>query len=336
MSQLSPLAEQVLAGGNRQLQVLAAQGLLPLVPAELVPLQVALARGSDGEVADIATRSLLAQAPDTLTPFLSEEADADVLRFFATESTHPAVLEAIIRRRNVPRDLLADLAPRLGPELQEVLILRQDAIVEHPEILQRLEQNPQLTQYSVRRILEYREHLLPRARQIAAAIEAIPALADPEVFNAVEEARNAPGSGEKDETLGLNEGQIRSLPVPVRLKLARGAPRLLRSILIKDNSSLVVLAVMESNPLSEQEVEQFAASRAVIDEVLEYISRKNDWVRKYQVRLNLVSNPRLQSGIAIRLMSGLSVRDLRNLSRDRNIPDAVRNQAMRLYRVKST
>lgn len=335
MTQLSALGQQVLSDGNRQLQLLAAQGLLPLAPQELIPLQVALARSGDAEIADAAVRSLQAQPPATLTSYIAEEADADALRFFAVEATHPAVLEAILRRRNVPRDLLADLAPRLGPDLQEILILRQDAIIELPEILSRLEQNPQLSPYTVRRILEYREHLLPRAREVAAAIEAIPALADPDVVLAVEEAATQPGEGEKDEQLGLNEGQIRSLPVPVRLKLARGAPRTLRAILIKDNSPMVTTAVMESNPLSDQEIEFFAGSRAVIDGVLEYIARKAEWVRKYQVRLNLVTNPRLQPGISLKLMASLSVRDLRNLSRDRNISDAVRNQAIRLYRVKS-
>ena len=51
----SSLVEQALAGGNRQLTLLAARGLLPLVPAELVDLQVRLARGADEEVAGLAS-----------------------------------------------------------------------------------------------------------------------------------------------------------------------------------------------------------------------------------------------------------------------------------------
>ena len=39
--------EQVLAGGNRQLQELAAAGLLPLAPEQLIPLQVTFARSRD-------------------------------------------------------------------------------------------------------------------------------------------------------------------------------------------------------------------------------------------------------------------------------------------------
>lgn len=333
MKTLSPLAERILDGANRQLQLLAAQGALPLAPVELIPLQVRLARSADTEIADLATRALGSQPPAAVTPFLAEDADEEVLRFFATEVSHPTVLEAVIRRRDVPRDLLASLAPRLGPDLQEILLLRQDAIIDLPAILDQLESNPQLSSYSLRRILEYREHLLPRERR-RAAVEDIPALADPEVAAAVEAAKAMPASGEHDEQLGLSEGQIRGLPVPVRLKLARGAPRLLRGILIKDTSTMVATTVLESNPISDQELEHYSSSRNVSDDVLDYIARKGEWTRKYQVRLNLVANPKTQTGTAIRMMSTLSVRDLRNLSRDRNIPDAVRNNALRLYRVK--
>ncbi|MGH9363457.1 MAG: hypothetical protein ACRD2T_16225, partial [Thermoanaerobaculia bacterium] len=52
------LVEQVRSGANRQLQRLAADGLLPLAPEELIPLQVSLARGADAELARAATDSL--------------------------------------------------------------------------------------------------------------------------------------------------------------------------------------------------------------------------------------------------------------------------------------
>jgi hypothetical protein len=333
----SPLFEQIQRGGNRQLQMLAAQGLLPLGPSELIPLQVSFTRAADSDLASTAAQTLQALPAAVVTAHLREDADADALRYFAAESTNPLILESILRRRDVPRDLLAEMAPRLGPDLQEILLLRQDAIVESPRILDRLEENPQLSQYTLRRVLEYREHLLPRDRSVSGRATAadIPALADPEVQAAIAEARALPASGEHDEELGLSEGQIRSLPVPVRLKLARGAPRLLRGILIKDSSSMVALAVLDGSAMSEQEIEMYAGSRAVIDEVLDYIARKNEWVRKYPVRLALVTNPRTSVGLAVRLMSVLSVKDLRKLSKDRNISDAVRNTAQRLYRIKA-
>jgi hypothetical protein len=48
----------------------------------------------------------------------------------------------------------------------------------------------------------------------------------------------------------------------------------------------------------------------------------------------LVANPRTPVGIGVRLVPRLSVRELRELSRDRNVSDAVRSTALRLYRIK--
>jgi hypothetical protein len=57
-------------------------------------------------------------------------------------------------------------------------------------------------------------------------------------------------------------------------------------------------------------------------------------VNKYNVTRALVLNPRAPLAMTIRLVSKLSVRDLKNIGRDRNIPDALRSTALRLYRIK--
>jgi len=151
---------------------------------------------------------------------------------------------------------------------------------------------------------------------------------------AVAAVRALPASGEIDDKTGLTEGQIRMLPMPARLKLARGAPRSLRSILLRDSSPQVALAALFGNPLSDQEIEQTAGSRAVIEEVLEGIAKKREWIGRYKVIKALVWNPRTSLATAIKLVNRLAVRDLRDLSRDRNVPDAVRSNALRLYRIK--
>ncbi len=64
------------------------------------------------------------------------------------------------------------------------------------------------------------------------------------------------------------------------------------------------------------------------------ISKKRDWVNKYTVAKALIWNPRTPLPTALRLVNKLAVRDLRDLGRDRNVPDAVRSTALRLYRIK--
>jgi hypothetical protein len=332
------LLDQV-RSGNRQLQTLAAEGMLPVSFEQLVPLQVFLARGDDPDVAARAARSLAAVDPGLAVSFLAGEADAEVLAWFAEQFGHPLLVEAILRRRDVPRAILIDLAPRLSPDLQEILLLRQDAIVEESAILDALEENPQLTSYSQRRIGEYREHLLPRERSAPVpdpdlVISEDEEMDEEEFVAAVAAVRAVPAVGEVDEQTKLSEGQIRMLPLPARMKLTRGASRPLRNILVRDNNARVAISILANNAVSEQEVEAVARNRSVVEEVLSYIGRRREWAGKTNVQRALAQNPRTPVAMAIRIVPKLSVRDLRDLGRDKNIPDAVRTLALRLYRIK--
>jgi hypothetical protein len=333
----NPLVAQVLSGESFELQVLAAQGILPLSAEELIPLQVRLASSGNEMVADYARTALAQVEPHLAANFLANEADAEALEFFAGSHDDPLILETILRRRDTPRELLAALGTRLPADLQEILLLRQDAIVERPEILVALESNPQLSIYSRRRILEYREHLLPRARP-QAEVRAPAALADAELdaedLAELERVQALPHEGELDEHTGLSEGQVRALSVPLRMKLTRGASRTLRGILLRDSNAMVAVSVLANSAMSEDEVEQVASSRTVVDDVLAYIARRREWVSRYNIAHNLVRNPRAPVGLSVRLVSRLSVRDLKSLSRDRNVSDAVRSTAERVYRIK--
>ena len=267
---------------------------------------------------------------------LSGGADEEVLSWFAEQLGHPLLIEAILRRRDVPRSLLVELAPRLSADLQEVLLLRQDAIVEEPAILDALAANPQLSTYSQRRIGEYREHLLPRERTAPAGLETSEEeeMDEAAFLAAVETVRAAPALGEVDEQTKLSEGQIRMLPLPARIKLSRGASRSLRNILVRDPNARVAISTLASNAVSDQEVEAVARNRSVVEDVLTFIARKREWGGKTNIQRSLAGNPRTPVAISMHIVPKLPVRDLRDLGRDKNIPDAVRTLALRLYRIK--
>lgn len=338
MNETPDLVRQILVGRNRELRLLAAQGLVPLVPSELVPLQVRLAADEDGEIAEAAHRALGTLDPRLVVDLIGDGAPLEVLSYFSRRHRHASVLEAILRRRDLPAEIVLELAGEVPEDQQEMLLLRQDLIIAEPKILDALADNPQVSSYSLRRIREYREHLLPRERPVKSAEELereAEELSEAEVESAIEEARRRPaGKGEVDESTGLSDSQVRSLPVPVRLKLTRGAPLTLRALLVRDPNPLVATSVLRNNPIQDSEVERIASSRAVVPEVLEAISRNRHWTRKYSVILSLVRNPRTPVGIAIRFLSRVAVRDLALLKRDRNVSHAVREGANRLSRIK--
>ena len=332
----SPLVQEVLAGGNRQLLELAADGLLPLPPEQLLPLQVGLTRHPEAEIAQRAASTLRGMDPRVAAPFLAQGAGPAELLFFAVEVSHSLIVETILRRRDVPRPILVDMARRLPADMQEILLLRQDAIVEEPAILAALEENRQLSPYSQRRIKEYREHLLPQRMPLARAAfaEAEERLTEEELVTAIEAVRQLPAEGEVEEKTGLSEGQVRMLTVPQRLRLTRGASRAMKGILLRDPNAQVAVAVLQNNGFSEQEMEQVARSRSVVEEVLLEVARKREWVARYSVSRALVQNPKTPVSVAVRLLPKMAVRDLKLVARDRNIADAVRSSATRLYTIK--
>lgn len=333
------LLDQILSGTNRNLQVLAASGLVPLPPEELIPIQVALVASPDGEISGKAKETLETLDPQMGATFLEHQAGEKELRYFGLQVLQPALLDAVIRRRNTPPSLLAEMAPRLAPAQQERLILRQDAILEEPNILVAFEQNPQLSSYTKRRIWEYREHLLPKDKvppKTAEEIEAeAEALTEEEIQEAIVEVKGKPGEGKEEESTGLTPGQIRLLPVPMRVKLARRANQQVRQILIHDSNSQVALAVLNGSSLTDQEVEHVANSRNVVREVLDAIPRRREWIRKYSVAKALVKNPRTQLAVSIKLVNRMTAKDLRELARDKNVPDGVRSRALRLFQARS-
>ena len=341
MSQ-STLLDQILSGENRELQVLAASGLVPLPPEELIPIQVGLAQSPDGEIAATAAQALVNIEPRIAADFAAEQASEVELDYLAQHVQHPTIIGAILRRRDTPRRVMVGLASVLPPELQETMVLRQDAIIEEPEILVALERNPQLTSYVKRRIWEYREHLLPRDKlppkseaEVAAEAEAT---TNEEIIEAVEEITGAPPTTDEEGELDLKKltpEQVRMLPVPMRLKVARGAPKDLRNVLVRDKNTQVAVAVITSNPLPDSEVEQIASNRQVSEEVIAEIAKKREWIQKYAIVKALVKNPKTYPAMAVKFVPRMSMRDLRELARDKNISDAVRGLALRLYNARS-
>jgi len=314
-----------------------------LPPDELIPLQVGLAGSPDAEIAGMAVESLRSMEPRIAADFLAETAGEAVLAFFVRRIEHPTMIAAILRRRDTPRPLLVELAAKLPPDLQEALILRQDAIIDEPQILVALESNPRITNYTKRRIWEYREHLLPRDKvppkteeEIEAEAEAV---TEEEICEAVEEVTGEPAAKTADGKIDfrkLTADKVRFLPVPIRLKVAAGAPRELRATLIRDSSTQVALAVLIRNNLPDSEIEQIANNRQVAEEVLGEIARRREWTRKYSIQKALVKNPKTYTPIAIKFVPRMTVRDLRELARDKNVSDAVRTMAFRLYNARKT
>lgn len=135
------------------------------------------------------------------------------------------------------------------------------------------------------------------------------------------------------------EGQVRqlsSLSVPARIKLAMLGSREQRAVLIRDPNRVVSSAVLSSPKLSETEVENFARMSNVAGEVLRIIGTNRSWMRNYGVIAALVRNPRTPPAISLGLVPRLLERDVKVLSTDRNVPEALRMAARKVMVAKES
>lgn len=147
-----------------------------------------------------------------------------------------------------------------------------------------------------------------------------------------EEGSAEPGEGEKEDE--PDPQVLSNLPVIQRMKLAMKGTRTQRAVLIRDSNKLVSAAVLSSPKLTESEVEAFAKMANVAEDVLRVIASNRGWTKNYTVVSALARNPKTPIAISMQMVQRLNERDLKALSVDRNVPEAVR-LAARKFVVKA-
>ena len=125
--------------------------------------------------------------------------------------------------------------------------------------------------------------------------------------------------------------RIMKMGVKDRVKLGMKGDREARNVLIRDPNRLVSSAVVNNPRITEQEVEVIASMRSISEEILRQLAANRQWSRSYKVMHSLAKNPRTPLANVMTIMSRLQLRDLVALTKNRNVSDAVRRQAVRLH-----
>lgn len=155
-----------------------------------------------------------------------------------------------------------------------------------------------------------------------------------EVQRIIENERRETGGQVSAERISLIR-RIMFMNARDRMKLARKGDREARSILIRDPNKVVSAAVINNPKISDQEAETIAAMRTISDEVLRLIALNRGWARSYTIIHNLVRNPRAPIPTVIGILPRIRTKDLKNLSQNRNVSEAVRRQSLRLSQARS-
>ena len=137
------------------------------------------------------------------------------------------------------------------------------------------------------------------------------------------------GQGQPEgEKKKLNTQQIILKMTPSqKIKLALTGAKEARGMLIRESSKMIALSVLANPRLTIGEVEFFAKSANLNEDVIRKIGTNAEWTRKNIVVSALVANPKTPVGISLPFVNRLSDRELGILEKSRNIPEAIRTAA---------
>jgi hypothetical protein len=353
IEKLPGTARKILGGSApAAMRMMAAKGIVPGVrPGDLVTVIVLLREDDDEKVAAAARATLAALPPPVLGGALTADLEPLAIEALAEHyATNHDAVEKLLRMPRIDQAALEHLAEHADERAGELIATNERLMLEHPTVIEKLYLNKQVRMSTADRLLELAvrnglELGIPAFKEAAAAIknELIPEPSDEPTFDDVlfketeQIARVAALESDDDDTHEVDdEGeeqikqkflplhtQIAQMTVTQKIRRAMLGTSAERLILVRDSNRLVSSAVVKSPLMRENEAMRISASRSVSDDVLRSLALNREFTRNYQIKLNLVSNPRTPLTFASRLIPHLRESDLKSLSRSKNIAGAI-------------
>jgi hypothetical protein len=109
-----------------------------------------------------------------------------------------------------------------------------------------------------------------------------------------------------------------------------------RKILIRDPKKSVCMAVLRSPRLTDKEVSFFASQKGLSEDVIRFIAKNREWTRHYSTKVSLVKNPKTPPQQSMWFLKSLHPKDLKHISKDRDVPGIVAKTAKRMIEQKNS
>lgn len=139
---------------------------------------------------------------------------------------------------------------------------------------------------------------------------------------------------EEDEGYRSIEMELKEMSVGNKIKLAFKGNKEVRKILLRDRNKTVAVAVIKSGRMTDGEIVSAAGNRNLSDDVIREISTNKEFTRKYPVQVALAANSKTPVPVALSLMKSLHKKDLKALSRNRNVSNVISVAALKLFKQK--
>jgi hypothetical protein len=347
-----PLQKHVDPAAPAPLRMMGAKGLVPAVaPVDLTTLLYVLSFDADAAVRETAVKTANG-LPDKIwsVALRSEGLKPAVLDWLADRfAGTDGALELVLLNQSTSDETVARLAAGVSQRLADIVRQNELRLLRHDAIVRALCQNPNalastvdgacdfcvrngLTLLDVPQLVEAhkRIHGVDPARAAAPQETAAALMAeyDRELAQegAPDEAPHAETAEEAQKKLNITQ-RILKMSVSEKIKLATLGNKEARTLLLRDSNKLVCMAAATSPRITDGEIIGLANSRTANADVLRYIYSNREFLRTYAIKIALVKNPKVPLPTALKLLQTLQEKDIKDLARDRNVPQTVQSQA---------
>ncbi len=130
----------------------------------------------------------------------------------------------------------------------------------------------------------------------------------------------------KKKTLNVI-AMVQRMSNPQKIKLALTGSKEARGLLVRESNKQISTAVLENPRITDGEIDFFAKSTNLSEDIMRKIGMNSDWTKRYSVAQALVNNPKCPPGIAVGFVVRMNDKDLALLEKNRNVSEAVRSAA---------
>jgi hypothetical protein len=338
------------------LRMMGAKGLVPAVaPVDLCTLLCVLSFDAEAAVRETATKTAEG-LPDKIwgVALRAEGLHGRVLDWLADRfAGRDAALELVLLNQQTLDETVARLAPAVSQKLAELVRQNELRLLRDDRILRGLCQNPNALASTVDGACDFCVRngltLLDEPRSVAAHVRVFgvdPTAKPPEPVETAaallqefgaelgkEPEPAAPGAPpaaespvEAQKKLNMTQ-RIMRMSVSEKIKLATLGNKEARTLLLRDSNKLVCMAAATSPRITDGEILGLANSRTVNADVLRYVYGNREFLRTYAIKISLVKNPKVPLPTALKLLYTLQEKDIKELARDRNVPQTIQSQA---------
>lgn len=259
----------------------------------------------------------------------------------ALEFHNTNLISKIIQNQALPFTFLSKIAEEGNASDLEILLENQIKLIAYSEIMDLMEKNPKINNFTRGRINEIREFYLNAEEsedipedELVEEVKAIISKDKELLIDKDENIEEMPETEIEKNALTILQ-KINKMSIPEKIQLALLGTKVERMILVRDPNKMVSSAVIESPKISQEEISLLVKNRSVPGEIIEKIAKNREYTKNYSIVVGLVQNPKTPITNALSFIKKLYIKDLQLIIRDKEVNPIIKNLAFNYHKEKS-